>query len=126
MVKPYEAGIKAAKAQKAAKGPYELGMSVSNKLKKRTDRIQSNKKNRQKIMGDDMYLQDMRETKSKIKAAVTPGDSVAKAKGREAVKRVGEYKRGVLDPGISKYHDKKNAEKRVKHTGQAKQHKADF
>ena len=39
--------------------------------------------------------QEVRKTKSILKAAVTPGDSIDKAKGREAVKRVGEYKKAA-------------------------------
>ena len=80
--------------------PYgtEKVKKVVRKLKKRTDRIQSNKKARAKIMGDDVHRQNMRGQAAKIKAAVTPGDSVAKAKGRQAVKRVGEYKRKKRDP----------------------------
>jgi len=62
------------------------------KLNKRIDRVQSRKKKRKEIMGEHgMILQDMRGAKENIKAAVTPGRSVNRTKGRQAVKRVGEY-----------------------------------
>jgi hypothetical protein len=66
---------------------------ILDKLNKRIARKQSNIKNRKKIMGETgMVRQDMRGAQANMKAAFKKGDSVTKAKGRQAVKRVGEYK----------------------------------
>jgi hypothetical protein len=75
------------------KGKDGFIVHTVKKLKKRTERIQRHKKKRKEIMGEDkMIRQNMRGAAAKIKAAVTPGVTVAQAKGRQAVKRVGEYR----------------------------------
>jgi len=57
---------------------------------------------RRKLVGaKGVNKQEVRKAKSIMKAAVTPGDSVVKAKGREAIKRVGEYKAGAKKKGIT-------------------------
>lgn len=76
-------------------------------------RKRTQKAKREEIMGSHAAtLQDMREFQTKAKAAVTKGDSVEKAKGREAIKRVGEYKRRELDPGFYKGNPKTLIEER--------------
>lgn len=87
---------------------------IIKKLNKRIERVQRKKSKRKEIMGEHgMIKQDMRQAKTSIKASVTPGDSVAKSRGRQAVKRVGEYKA---------------AKKKSQFTqaGKAKQHKTNF
>lgn len=55
--------------------------------------VDSRRNKRLEIMGKhEVDDQDKRNARAEIKGAVTPGDSVMKARGRQAVKRVGEYK----------------------------------
>ena len=68
-----------------------------DKLNSRTKRTKARQKKRKAIMGDDMYRQDMRETKNKAKAVISK-DTVTKVKGREAVKRVSEYRKKKKNP----------------------------
>lgn len=100
----------------------DTGKSVVKKLNKRIATTQSRKKKRKEIMGDDMYRQNMRETKNKAKALISK-DTVTKVKGREAVKRVGEYKKAKAAKKVAK------AAKTGAFMGaamKAKQHKTDF
>jgi hypothetical protein len=75
------------------KGKDGFIVHTVKKLKKRTENIQRRKKKRIEIVGDQkMTRQNMRGAAANIKAAVTPGVTVAQAKGRQAIKRVGEYR----------------------------------
>ena len=113
--------------------------NIISKLKKRTERIQRHKKKRNEIMGETGAIrQNMRNSKAVIKAAVTPGDSVAKARGRQAVKRVGEYRRtkaakSVIKAGLTgaamgkvMKGGKKKSKAQFAPASKAKQHKTDF
>jgi hypothetical protein len=68
--------------------------AAADKLNKRIDRKQRHKKARKEIMGEEgMIRQDMRNSQAQAKAVFKKGDSAKKARGRQAVKRVGEYKK---------------------------------
>ena len=107
---------------------------IIDKLNRRIDRVQRHKKKRQEIMGEHgMIKQDMRNAQAKIKAAVKPGVTVAQAKGRQAIKRVGEYKaatkqktkiKRMNSPLAKAVHKQKKSQ--FNQAGKAKQHKADF
>lgn len=65
------------------------------KTKKDSEDKQRRKKKRIKLVGEDAVAhQDSRNFNKKAKAAITKGDSIDKATTREAIKRVGEYKKG--------------------------------
>jgi len=64
-----------------------------DKADKRVKKTQRHKKKRREIMGEDAIRQDMRHKKNVAKAAIDPDDTVAKARTREAIRRVGEYKK---------------------------------
>jgi hypothetical protein len=120
----------------------DTGKSVVKKLNKRIDRKQRHKATRKKIMGEEgMIRQDMRETQAKVRGALKKGDSVTKAKGRQAVKRVGEYRaakkatarmKRMNTPLARAVAKKKRAASDKKSKAQfesrskAKQHKTDF
>ena len=66
-----------------------------DKLEKKATKKRSRTKKRTELVGSDTVAkQDSRAFNEKAKAAFTKGDSATKAKGREAIKRVGEYKKG--------------------------------
>jgi hypothetical protein len=116
--------------------------AASDKLNKRIDRKQRHKKTRKKIMGNEgMIRQDMRNTQAVVRGALKSGDSVTKAKGRQAVKRVGEYKAAKkatarmkrmntpLARAVAKQKraaSDKKSKAQFEKRGEAKQHKADF
>jgi hypothetical protein len=110
-----------------------VGKAVG-KLNKRIDRKQRHKATRKKIMGESgMIRQDMRNTQAKAKALFKKGDSVTKAKGRQAVKRVGEYKAAKKAKARMKRMNtplaravKKERQSQFSKAGQAKQHKPNF
>lgn len=55
--------------------------------------VDSRRNKRLEIMGKHgVDEQDKRNARAEIKGAVTPGDSIMKARGRQAIKRVGEYR----------------------------------
>jgi hypothetical protein len=74
---------------------------MKNIIKKQTERIKKiqdrKAKRTAKIGRDGVAKQNSREFNEKVKGAFTKGDSATKAKGREAIKRVEEYKAGKFD-----------------------------
>jgi hypothetical protein len=69
-------------------------------IKKANDRIEKKQrrlKKRTKLVGKEGVIkQNSRNFNEKVKGAFSKDDTVSKAKGREAVKRVGEYKKGKV------------------------------
>jgi hypothetical protein len=70
-------------------------MKIFDDAKKRAEIKQSRRKKRVELMGEEGVIkQDSRNFNKKVKGALTKGDSAKKAAGREAIKRMGEYKKG--------------------------------
>jgi hypothetical protein len=73
-------------------------MGIIDKQTERVKKIQSREQRRRELMGEEgVARQNYREFNEKVKGAFTEGDSATKATGREAVKRVGEYKKGKIN-----------------------------
>ena len=96
--------------------------------------VEQRRKKRIEIMGKSgVDKQDKRNARAEVKGALTPGDSVAKARGRQAVKRVGEYKAAAKQNARIKRMNtplaravKKEREEQFKKRQEAKQHKTSF
>jgi hypothetical protein len=61
----------------------------------RAKKLKARRKKRVELVGEDAVIkQDSRNFNKKVKGAFTKGDTAERAAGREAVKRVGEYRKG--------------------------------
>ena len=69
--------------------------SYIEKAKNRAKKLKARKQKRLELVGEEGVIkQNSRNFNKKVRGALTKGDSIDKAAGREAIKRVGEYKKG--------------------------------
>ena len=86
---------------------------------------------RVKIMGEKgVVRQDKRRAQAKLKAVFKKGDSVDKAEGRQAVKRVGEYKQKAkskrMNTPLARAIRAERRKSQIEKRQEAEQHETDF